>query len=254
MSKNFELLREEGRIQELFGLQTGESRTLPPAPLVPQLSGMPALEVDGLARTEVMKLIQRIFLSPQSRPAHHVCFLGTEPGNGCTWLCAHAGEMLASQVPGSVCVVDCDLQAPSLHREFRVENHHGLSDALLGDGSIRQYARQLSRPNLWLLSSGSHEEGPLSPLNLERVQQRLAELRAEFDYVLVDTTPLSLRNDGMTLGAWSDGVALVLKANSSRRETARRILQELQAANVPVLGAILNQRTFPIPDKIYSWL
>jgi Mrp family chromosome partitioning ATPase len=253
MSKNFELLREEGRAQELFGLQPAESRAVPPVP-VPQLSGTPAVEVEGLARTEVMKLVQRLFLASDSRAPHQVSFVGTAPGNGCSWICAHAAEILALQVPGSVCVVDCDLLAPSLHLEFKVDNPYGLADALIGDGSVRQYARQLSRPNLWLLSSGSRNEDPFSPSNLERMHQRMSELRAEFDYVLVDTPPLSASNQGLTMGSWSDGVALVLKANSSRRETARRVLEELQAANIPVLGAVLNQRTFPIPDKIYSWL
>jgi len=253
MSKNFELLREEGRAQELFGPQTTETRAVSPAPVI-QLAGTPALEVEGMARTEVMKLVQRLFASSDSRGPRQVCFVGTEPGNGCSWICAHAAEILASQVPGSVCAVDCDFQAPSLHREFRVENSYGLRDALIGDGSIRQYARQLSRPNLWLLSSGSQNGDPWSSASLERMHQRISELRADFDYVLVDTAPLSLGNHVGVLGAWSDGVALVLKANSSRREKARRVLEELQAANVPVLGAILNQRTFPIPDKIYSWL
>jgi polysaccharide biosynthesis transport protein len=253
MSKNFELLREEGRAQELFELQTSESTAVSPVPVIP-LSGTPALEVEGMARIEVMKLVQRLFLSSESRGPRKVCFIGTEPGNGCSWICAHVAEILASQVPASVCALDCDLQAPSLHHEFKVENHYGLGDALIGNGSIRQYARQLSRSNLWLLSAGSQSEDPLSPSNLARMQQRIAELQAEFDYILIDTPPLSVSNQAATLGAWSDGVALVLKANSSRREQARRVLQELQAANVPVLGAVLNQRTFPIPDKIYSWL
>jgi protein-tyrosine kinase len=251
MSKNFELLREEGKAHELFSQQTGETRSVPPAT---NFSVTPALEVEGLARTEVMKLVHRLFFAADSQGARQVSFIGTEPGNGCSWICAHAAEILASQVAGTVCALDCDFHTPTLHREFQVENHYGLADALIGNGSIRQYARQLSRPNLWLLSSGSRSEDASSPLNLERVHQRISELRAEFDYILVDTAPLSFGNHGVVTGAWSDGVALVLKANSSRRETARKVLQELQAANVQVLGAILNQRTFPIPDKIYSWL
>jgi Mrp family chromosome partitioning ATPase len=86
------------------------------------------------------------------------------------------------------------------------------------------------------------------------MRQRLTELRAAFDYVLIDATPLSICNDAIALGGLSDGVVLVLKANSSRRETARQALQELRAANVPIFGAVLNQRTFPIPDKIYRRL
>ena len=52
----------------------------------------------------------------------------------------------------------------------------------------------------------------------------------------------------------SDGVVLVLKANSSRRESAQRALKELKGANIAVFGAVLNQRTFPIPNRIYHWL
>jgi Mrp family chromosome partitioning ATPase len=46
----------------------------------------------------------------------------------------------------------------------------------------------------------------------------------------------------------------MLKANSSRREIARKAVQDLQAANVRVLGAVLNQRTFPIPEALYKKL
>jgi Mrp family chromosome partitioning ATPase len=46
----------------------------------------------------------------------------------------------------------------------------------------------------------------------------------------------------------------VLKANSTRRDATREIKQQLQAANVRMLGAVLNQRTFPIPERIYNKL
>ncbi len=82
----------------------------------------------------------------------------------------------------------------------------------------------------------------------------MAELRSHFDYVLVDAPPLSASNDAIALGAASDGVVIVLKAHASRRETARKAVEDLKAANVRVLGAVLNQRTFPVPDGLYSKL
>ena len=83
---------------------------------------------------------------------------------------------------------------------------------------------------------------------------RIAELGAEFDYVLLDVAALNASNDGVVLGHLVDGVALVLKANSSRRDSTRDTIQLLQASNVRVLGAVLNQRTFPIPERIYNRL
>jgi polysaccharide biosynthesis transport protein len=249
MSRNFELLHEAGRAQEMLRQRAEQPRTpSSPAVFVPSA---PTLQIEGIAREQVTKLVQRLFLVGASR---QVVFTGTEAGNGCTWICAHAADILASQVAGSVCVVDFDLTYPTLHEEFHVSNRYGLGNALEGGEPIRQFVQQLSHPNLWLLSCGSLSEDLPPQVTLEQMRRRLSELRAEFDYVLLDVGPLNSNNHGVVLGSWCDGVALVLKANSSSRKAARKALEELQTANVAVLGAVLNQRTFPIPDMIYSRL
>jgi Mrp family chromosome partitioning ATPase len=58
----------------------------------------------------------------------------------------------------------------------------------------------------------------------------------------------------MLLSRWTDGVVLVLEANATRRDAARRVKEILDAANVSVLGVVLNNRTFPIPDVLYRRL
>jgi Mrp family chromosome partitioning ATPase len=65
---------------------------------------------------------------------------------------------------------------------------------------------------------------------------------------------MSLGIDGIALGRAAEGVVLVLKANASRRDAARKAVQDLQTAGARILGAVLNQRTFPIPQAIYSKL
>jgi Mrp family chromosome partitioning ATPase len=86
------------------------------------------------------------------------------------------------------------------------------------------------------------------------MRTRLKELRAENQYVIVDAGALDTGTEGIVLGSLSDGVVLVLKANSSRRDSARKSMKELHAANVPILGVVLNRRTFPIPEAIYKHL
>jgi Mrp family chromosome partitioning ATPase len=250
MSKNFELLDQIGKAQEMIQGDREPASQAGSLPEVPTFT--PALEIDGMARDEVSKLVHRLFLLPGTEAARSVVFTGTEAGDGCTWMCAHAGELLASQVASSVCIVDCNLRSPSLHHQFKVENHYGLADALVGDGRIRQYARQLSRQNLWLMSCGGSNEISQHLLTSDRMRARISQLRAEFDYVLMDVAPLNACNHGMILGGLADGVVLVLKAHSSRRDSTRETIQQLQAANVRVLGAVLNQRTFPIPERIYN--
>jgi len=83
---------------------------------------------------------------------------------------------------------------------------------------------------------------------------RLNELREEFEYILVDCSSMSASNEAIAVGSGADGVVLVLKANSTRKDRARSAVQDLNNAKVRVLGAVLNQRTFPIPDSIYNKL
>jgi Mrp family chromosome partitioning ATPase len=82
----------------------------------------------------------------------------------------------------------------------------------------------------------------------------MAELREKFDYVLIDAPPISSYVDAVLLGQIADGVILVVEANSTRRETARMVKETFEGANVKLLGAILNNRTFPIPEALYRKL
>ena len=83
---------------------------------------------------------------------------------------------------------------------------------------------------------------------------RMTELKAEFDFVLVDTPAMNASNEAISIGSLADGVVVVLKANASRKQTARQAIEQLQGGKARVLGAVLNRRTFPIPESIYKRL
>ncbi len=86
------------------------------------------------------------------------------------------------------------------------------------------------------------------------MKARIAELRSEFDYVIVDVPALSESADAIALGPQVDGLVLVLEANSTRRESASKMVENLRAAKIKILGAVLNKRTFPIPESLYQQL
>lgn len=251
MSRNFELLQQFGKDQQIFEHPdvAGVSEVFVEPAAVSMVVPPDKPEVQ-----EVKTLIQRVFLFPAAQAPHAVVFVGTEGGSGCSWICARAAEALAYQVIGSVCLVDANLRAPGLHQQFGIPNHHGLSDALLHNEPMGVFVTPLSPPNLSIVSCGSAAEGAQGLLTSNRMWTRLKELRSMFDYVLIDTSAMNSSRESIALGAVSDGAILVLKANSSRKETARNAVQEFQAAKVKVLGAVLNQRTFPIPESIYSKL
>jgi capsular exopolysaccharide synthesis family protein len=249
MSKNFELLQQAG-------IEVEHKRIVP---LVDRDdNSFPTKVIDvahkRTAREESLKLVQRLFLGQNAKRPRAVVFAGIERGNGCTRLCGETARVLAESIAGSVCLVDANLRAPSLPQFFGVTNHWGLTDSLLKEGAIRSFAKQVYRDNLWLLSCGSLAVDSPNLLNSEQLHLRLAELRKEFDYVLIDVPPVNQYSDAMALGQIMDGLVLIVEANSTRKESALKAMETLRGAQVEVLGAILNKRTYPIPESVYRRL
>jgi Mrp family chromosome partitioning ATPase len=244
VSKNYELLRETGKDLDLFHADTAEPNTITAVP--PQLNG------GGRVREEVMRLIQRTFLSGTPGAPRFVVFTGVDHGNGCSWVCARAAEALAAHVEGTVCVVEANLNTQSLHRYFGVTKGGGTADAALRRGPVHKLAQSIRGTNLWLMPGQalcSDTGGAMSP---DHLKSRFAELCAEFSYVLVDAPPAGESAESLMFGRLADGVVLVIEAHATRRESARKVKENLEAANVKLLGAVLNKRTFPIPEKLYS--
>ena len=209
----------------------------------------------GKVEDEFTKLVQRMFTSPGcAKVPCAVTFTGVERNAGCSWVCVHAGEALAQHALGTICVVDANLRGPSLHEYFRVSNETGFTDALNESKPIENYVRRVNEAHLWLLPAGAASGQLNGILNPARLQARFAELRAHFDYVIVDTPETGAFPDGLLIGQATDGVILVLGSNSTRRESARIVKDNFDAAKVPVLGVVLNRRTYPIPEALYRRL
>lgn len=252
MSKNFELLQKLGKEDLLNSTAAGNGHSVVLNPAGTAASPTPQPVKPGLE--EVSSFVQQVFLAAGGNVPRTVVFTSTEPGTGCTWVAAHTAEVLAGRIAGSVCVVDANLREPGLHQQFGLENGLGIAESLQQADPIRGLVRNTSLPNLFVITAGNATEQSLPLLASDRMRMRINELRSEFDFVLLDAPAMSLGSDAIGLGSLSDGVVLVLKANASRKQTARQAVQSLQEGNAKVLGAVLNQRQFPIPESIYKRL
>ncbi|MDX6712757.1 MAG: polysaccharide biosynthesis transport protein [Blastocatellia bacterium] len=256
MSKNFELM-QDARIM----VGSTEAAETQPRPVTVNdkaheaVSGTHLNWQDEITREETLKLVQSIFLSRSERSSRAVVFASVDSGNGCSRICAQVAEALAGQKRGRVCLVDANLRSPVLPDLFTVSNHYGLTDAISNRGSIRDFVKLIgSSNNLWLLSSGSLASNSPGLFNSETMKARVSELREQFEYVLIDSPPLNNYADGVAIGQLADGVVVILEANGTRREAAIKITENLRAAPIPILGAVLNKRTFPIPTSLYNML
>ena len=262
MSKNFELLQRAQREQEVASTASDQPMHRPKLTAVETVNrnghsnaSAPTGSRSGqFSAEEAVRLVHRLFLVPGPEVPRVVLFSGVDPGDGCSTICMRVAETLASEVgvSGSFCVVDANLRDPSLHNYFGLENRVGLVDALSQAGPIRNFAQQLGGGRLWVITSGSKTSNVHGLIGSEALRTRIAELRSEFDSVLIDSPPVNLYADACGLGKLADGVILVLQSNATRREAARKAKETLESAHVRLLGAVLNKRRFPVPEVIYG--
>jgi polysaccharide biosynthesis transport protein len=250
VSKNYELLRNAEKDLELFRtdlLKKAGEKDRPPV----QFRGNGHPSRSDQVREEILQLVQRVFLTNAQFVPQMVVFSAVERGNGCSWICARAGEALAAIGEGKVCLVDANLHSPMLHRYFGVNGGSGLANAILEEGPVQNFVQPIHDSNLWLMSGKALPSNAASVMNRDRLKMRITELRSGFAFILVDAPPVSRSLDSLFFGQLSDGMVLVVEAHSTRRDTASRAKEKVEAANIKLLGAVLNKRTYPIPHALY---
>ena len=165
MSRNYEILRETEKGRNLFVPPSLASK-----PEQRQRASAARLTLRGIAREEIAKLVQRVFLRSGGEAPQLVVFSGVDGACGCSSICVQAAEALASQVGSPVCLIDGNLRTPSLHRLFGLAQDEGLTDAVFQAGPARRFAHRLNGGNLFMLTAGSPGAENHFFMNLERMQ------------------------------------------------------------------------------------
>lgn len=207
---------------------------------------------DRFAREQIRGLVRQVFFSNIARPVRQVVFSAVEADTDVASVCRLVGEALASETQASIAVVYTSLE----DREF-VHEEHTPTNAEKPNTRLRDAATRV-KGNLWFIpDAGYFRTDGAVPVGLGCPRlgySRLADLRREFEYSIVQCPPAGESSEAAALGQLGDGVVLVLAAHRTRRATARKVLETLRTAQVQLLGTVLNDRTFPIPKGIYKRL
>jgi Mrp family chromosome partitioning ATPase len=207
-----------------------------------------------IAGDEVLRLVHQVFLPQTDRSPSVVALAGVDNDHGCGQICTLVAEVLAGDPMRSVCLVETDFRSPDLLGPWG-EDGYGLADALVRKGPIRAFARPShTANNLWVLGCGTLVADCYNVFASGALRERVAELRTEFDFVIMHAASLTRYADAIGLGQLADGLIVVVEAGVTRRDETARVLATLKASKVGVLAAVLNNRTSPIPEELYKLL
>lgn len=209
-----------------------------------------AWDPENYAHEQVCGLVRQIFCSGRPPAVRQVVISAVDMEVEVAPICAEIAEVLAEQLGAKVCLVEANWRTPSLERFYGRNRNDGLSAPGTAD-AMRKSSRQVS-PHVWLASwDVLLEENGFSSLWL---RSQLGELRYQFEYAVLHAPPAGAYSETALLGQLTDGVILVLAAHLTKRAAAQETKRALQNAHARLLGAILSERTFPIPERIYRKL
>ena len=202
----------------------------------------------GFAEEQIRGLVRQLFLPGWLHPSRQVVFLPVDGETEITDICMRVGQSLADLGSGITCVV----QTKSVMQNTGHVSPTSRSDPASPQkrfGALRDSSQQLS-DRLWFMPEDTFLSGSEKGLSPPYLRARLAELRLEFDYTIL-SGPAAVHGEAALLAGLCDGAVLVLKAHSTRRVAARRVQERLRAAKVRLLGVVLSERRFPVPEAIY---
>lgn len=138
----------------------------------------------------------------------------------------------------SVALVDGDMRRPSLHRYLYLVGAVGFSTVLSGGVTLPEALQKTRFPGLSVLTSGAIPPNPSELLGSLSARKLLVELRASFDYVIVDSTPLLAVTDAAILAAGADGVLIMARFGQTKRDQLSHAVGSLEGVGAPLLGAV----------------
>lgn len=194
---------------------------------------------------------------------------GESPGVGKSFITGNLSEVF-SQLNHKILVIDADLRLGELHKMFNLTQDNGLADYLTegssrlaktdntslmtatSDLNIESYIHPTGMDNIDFMPRGRHPHNPASILMSDRFTQLITALKAQYDYIIIDSPPVLAASDAVILAQSADKVLLVSRYDKSIEGQVAYAVKQLHKANMQVDGIILNDVKQGLMDK-YSY-
>jgi capsular exopolysaccharide synthesis family protein len=186
--------------------------------------------VDGIAA--------RLFLNRSSKNARIVLVSSATRGEGKTVLSIQLARCLA-RTGSKTLLVDFDLRRPSLHQRLGAERGPGLTELLSGRGDLANVVQPTETPNLSILTTGAAVTDYLGALSNGVTRSLFEKARSEYEFVIVDGSPILPTADALLVSQHVDVVVLSVRRDVSQSPKVQAACEHLTAYGVEKFVAVL---------------
>ncbi len=212
----------------------------------------PMVYLNDPTATESLRLLRTTLMASLERIGGNVIQItSAEPGCGKSTLASELSRSIA-MLNKRVLLVDADVRRPTLSENYDVRGNAGLMALLATPKADAGAVQDADVPTLFIMPAGECK-------SIREVElfanggfgSLVGRWRAEFDFVVLDTSPLLASADAAILSRHVDGTLLVVRERSCRRRAVHAALESLNAAGGFVLGTVVIARR---GDRRNMWL
>ena len=192
----------------------------------------------GIAEAARSLRTNLMFMNPD-HPFRRILVTSAAPAEGKTTVACAIAISLA-QGGQRICIIDCDLRRPRIHRIFDRAGDIGLMNVIMGEATIEEAAKPTIVPNLYSIPCGPIPPNSADIIASEKFRLFLDELGKHFDRIVLDSPPVVAVTDSAILSTLCDGVVMVVRAFKTTFALSRTGFRALRDVNAPIAGAVLN--------------
>lgn len=138
-------------------------------------------------------------------------------------------------------LIDVDLRKSVMRNRYKRGNvRYGMTNALVGKKSFDDVICMTDEPNFYMAFAGLVPPNPSELLGSNNFKKIVEQARRDFDMVIIDTPPIGAVIDAAIVSKLCDGMVIVMKQGAISYRFARKIKEQLDAANAKIIGCVLN--------------
>ena len=200
-----------------------ENKAIPSAPWDERL--VLATATTGAVAESIRTLRTRILYPVLGETPRTLLVTSASPGEGKSFICANLGISLAQGVDDYCILVDCDLRRPSQHEMFGISNERGLVNHLQQNVAAEELIIKSGVDKLSILPAGPPPVNPAELSGSDSMIKLVNEMKERYEdrFVLLDSPPLHAAAETAVLAQHVDGVILVIRQGTSRREHVKAL-------------------------------
>lgn len=205
----------------------------PQLAILNQQSTFDTIETYKTIRTNIM------FSVPRSDEGKTGVVTSSAPGEGKTTTTINLAITIA-QTGAKVLLIDADMRKARVHRYLELERGEGLSNVLCGFcNSEKAIHHGVHEPTLDVLTAGEIPPNPAELLDSDEFGKLLSRLSGAYDYVLIDTPPMTVVTDAAIIIPHAAGVVLVARESVTNMDMLDETVDILRRISAKILGVVV---------------